>query len=307
MKRTLCISIDLDPLRCYREIYGLPSVIDRLDPVMLTASARFVDLLDELGAKGSLFVVGDSLQEAAAADRIRAVAEAGHEIANHSWSHAYDLSRLETPAIAEQIQRGAEAITRVTGRAPVGFRAPGYLLGSRMLAEVARAGMLYDSSVLPSPAYQLAKAAALAYLHLRGRPSRSVIGDPRESLAKALPYRPDVHKPWRGVRIAGAGPLVELPISRVGPAPLTGALLTLAGPTASAGFARWLARKAFVNLELHGVDLLDLSTDSLDPALAAQADLRIHWEKKRAAILAFCARLRVTHTIETLESAAGTF
>lgn len=301
MKKTLCISIDLDPLRCYREIYGLPPASDRLDPVMLTASARFVDLLDELGAKGTLFVVGDSLRQSEAADRIRAVAEAGHEIANHSWSHAYDLSRLETPAIKEQLKRGTEVIAQVTGRVPVGFRAPGYLLGSRVLTEVAAAGMSYDSSILPSPVYQLAKAVALGYLRLRGRPSRSVLGDPRESLASSAPYKPDLHKPWR----AGAGPLVELPISRMGPAPLTGALLSLAGPTASAGFARWSARNPFVNLELHGVDLLDLASDGLDPALGVQADLRIHWEKKRAAILAFCDRLCASHTIETLESAAG--
>ena len=59
----LSVSIDLDPLWCYREIYGLGQAGDgaaaeTADPVTRVATGRFCTLARELGLQGTLFVVG---------------------------------------------------------------------------------------------------------------------------------------------------------------------------------------------------------------------------------------------------------
>jgi hypothetical protein len=55
----LSVSIDLDPLCCYREIYGLGPAGDSpsADPVTPVAAERFCELAGSLGLCGTLFVV----------------------------------------------------------------------------------------------------------------------------------------------------------------------------------------------------------------------------------------------------------
>ena len=53
----------------------------------------------------------------------RDVADAGHAIVNHTWTHAR-LSALAPAAVQEQMSRASDAIHNVTGRRPGMFRAP---------------------------------------------------------------------------------------------------------------------------------------------------------------------------------------
>ncbi|MBN2494927.1 MAG: polysaccharide deacetylase family protein [Deltaproteobacteria bacterium] len=300
----LCVSIDLDPLRCYRELYGLPPAEPAgSDPVYGIAVERFCDWLAELGAPGTIFAVGEALAAPDAAASIRAAAARGIEIANHSQSHRYDLSRLADAEMQAEIALGADAIERACGTRPRGFRAPGYLLGDRVLAAAEAAGARYDASALPSPAYQAVKLAAVGLLALAGRGSAAIAGDPREALGPRAPYRPDRRRPWR----RGAAGLLELPVSTALGLPLTGGLLALAGRRAAAALGRLLSRRAFVQLELHGVDLLDIETDGLDPALGVQRDLRIGHREKRACLSAFVEPVLARHEPLSLAAAERQF
>ena len=293
MKRRFALSIDLDPLSCYRDIYGLgpgPKSETESDPVYTKAIPRFSQLCESLGIQGTLFIVGDSLKSPAAAQAADLSAEAGHELANHTHNHNYDLSKTTKAgktAKAEihhkddreqQITFCSDALEQACGIRPQGFRAPGYLLGPNILPLLPKCGLRYDSSVLPSPAYQGLKATVLTLMRMLGRPSASILGDPRESFAPAAPYRPDPKRPWR----RGPSPLLELPISTPLGLPLTGGLLALGGRPLSKLLALRLASAEWVQLELHGVDLLDIASDGLDPALAAERSLRIDWQKKMA-------------------------
>ncbi len=299
-RRLFSITIDLDPLRCYRQLFGLPSARDPSpDPVTTTAVDRFCELLYPLGVKGTLFVVGDTLAHPEASRRIEAAAGQGHEIANHTWSHPFNLSRLPAAQIDDEIARGADAVEQACGTRPAGFRAPGYLLGSEVLARLERTGARYDSSSLPCPAYQIAKGAAMGMLRALGRESLAVIGDPREALGPSIPFRPDPRRPWR----QGDSKLVELPISTAALAPLTGALLALSGRRAAMLLARVAAMSPWINLELHAVDLLDITTDALDPALSAQTDLKIPWSRKAEIFRAFIERTMRTHRVVKLVEA----
>ncbi len=78
------------------------------------------------------------------ADALRMIRDAGHEIA----SRGVDLAPLPTLGDKERdaILRGRDALAKITGRAPKGFRAPEGELSSQTLRHLAEAGFAYDSS-----------------------------------------------------------------------------------------------------------------------------------------------------------------
>lgn len=299
----LGISLDLDPLDCYRRIHGLSPTSGGPDPVLSLAVERFVELLASLGMRGTLFAVGETLAAAEPRRALVGAARAGHEIGNHTWSHPYDLSRLPPEKIEREIRLAQEAILEAVGEPPVGFRAPGYLLGRHVLEKLGPLGIRYDASALPSPAYQTAKAAAVLGLWLRGRPSQAVLGDPREAFGPRLPYRPALERPYR----RGAAALVELPISAVFGIPLVGGVLAWAGPAWARRLGQLVARRPFVHLELHGVDLLDPVRDGIEPELGGLADLRLSLDRKRSSILSFLEGLGNAHSAAPLRDVAFKF
>lgn len=291
------VSIDLDPLWCYRAIWGLDDAgPGQPDPVTAVATGRFVELMDEIGMRGTIFAVGRELDDPGAAGALAQAHDNGHEIANHSYSHRYDLSKQDTATINDEIARGADAVERATGERPRGFRAPGYLLGPRMLGAAAACGAVYDSSMLPSPLYQGAKAAAVAWMKMRGRSSGAVLGDPREAMGPRRPYRPDGGLPWS----PGSAPVVELPVSSLAGLPLTGGSLHLFGPLRAGWLASLAGQASYLQLELHGVDLMDITADGLDPALSVQRDLTIPRERKMETVIRFCRKILETRESRTL-------
>jgi peptidoglycan/xylan/chitin deacetylase (PgdA/CDA1 family) len=202
----------------------------------------------------------------------------GDEVGNHSLDHPYGLTRLPPVELARQVGGASERIADALGARPEGFRAPGYAVDGRLLAEVARAGLRYDSSVFACPPYYAAKLAALGALRLRGRRSAAVVGDPRALLAPRGPYRPGA-RPWA----PGDGPLWELPVGVSGRLrlPFIGTALALAPAPVGERLARGAAGAPFVNLELHGIDFLD-GRDGLAALARSQIDLRVPFGRKLA-------------------------
>jgi hypothetical protein len=289
--RVAALSIDLDEIRCYAEIHGLDGgAVRGAHAVYRCAVPRFETWLDALGMRATFFVIGSDLGDAEAAATVLRLHRAGHEIANHTFSHRYDFSRGTRESIRDEIARGNDAIARVTGEAPVGFRAPGYNVVDAVFDALAELGFAYDSSVFPCPAYYGARAAALGWIRARGRRSHSIAGDPGVLLADADPYR--VGRPyWRH----GDG-ILELPIGVTGAMsgrlPFIGTALALAGPSRAAWLARRIAGRPLVNLELHGIDLADAERDGLDWLVPHQPDLRRPAGAKEAALTAAVEVLR---------------
>lgn len=310
-RRVCSVSIDLDPIACYYAIHALGRhPLALADVVMRRAVPRFLEMLARHGIRGTFFVVASELDggEAsalAARRRVREIAAAGHEVANHTLSHPYDLARLGPARIAEEIGRAHDLIGEAAGKAPLGFRAPGYDVSAAMLDELGRRGYLYDSSIFPAPAYYAAKAGVMAAMRLLGRKSGAVLTDPRALLAPADPYRPSATAPWR----RGQAPVVELPIA-VTPGllrvPAIGTNLVLA-PTPLR--ARWLEKmrdRAFFNLELHGIDLVDAELDGVPAELVArQPDLRVPLLQKERALEATLGRLALEYDFVPLADAAA--
>lgn len=86
-----------------------------------THTPRLLDMLRERGIRATFYLIGNRVvQYPGIAQRI---AEEGHEIGNHSWSHPF-LDRMAASAVTREIDQTSDAIFQVTGRPPVTFRPP---------------------------------------------------------------------------------------------------------------------------------------------------------------------------------------
>ena len=280
------VSVDLDAVECYHRIHALgdaPSGEARF-AILRRALPRLGELFARHGISATLFVVGKNVEEDAEGARIVAdLAKAGHEIASHSHSHPYDLVRLSREKIAAELDRAHEAIARVCGRPPVGFRAPGYEISAELIELLCERGYRYDSSAFPAIPYYLAKAIVMAAIRVTGRKSGSILGSAKVLGAPRTPYRPAAGAPYR----RGDLPIIELPVTVTPMLSLhvIGTTLVISPEWLRHRLvASALATKHF-NLELHGIDLADAGSDGISPLLVGrQPDLRVSLDRKRAAL-----------------------
>ncbi len=283
--RLCAVSVDLDEIPNYYAIHGLG------EPSVPGASAVYDHAVDRLARLArtlriplTFFAVGSDLRTVANADKLRAASELGHEIANHSLDHLYDLTRRSVAEMTRQVQEASRLIHEAVGKRPTGFRAPGYVMTDELAAVLRASEIAYDSSVFPCPAYYAAKASAMALMVARGRTSRSIVDHPRVLAAPVRPYRMGTRFHLRGRS------LVELPVqvTRWLRLPFIGTTLTLAGPRLARALTRTVVGEPVICLELHGIDVLD-SDDGLADLAPYQPDVR----------------RRVADKLETLEEVFG--
>jgi len=298
-ERLAAISIDLDTLVHYHAIHGLPgapapSPGGEPDPIYGACVPRFAELFAAAGAPATFFAIGVDLLNGASARALRGLAAAGHEIGNHSLRHLYDLCELDEITVRGEVAGGHEAIEAAVGaaHAPRGFRAPGYNLSPAILAAVEAQGYRWDSSIFPCPPYYLLKWSVMAGMALRGRETRAVRGDPLQLFAPRTPYNPMRGSVWRRAPAAD-GALLEIPIAVLPGArgPFIGTTLALAGRSGARALTAWMARAELVNLELHGIDVLD-TDDGLEALKPHQPDVRITKQRKLETLSAVVEVLR---------------
>jgi peptidoglycan/xylan/chitin deacetylase (PgdA/CDA1 family) len=78
-------------------------------------------ILRRRGAKATFFMVGERAQ--AAPGSVQRAADAGHELANHTWAHS-DLTQNGEAFDRASLERTHELLARLTGRAPTLCRPP---------------------------------------------------------------------------------------------------------------------------------------------------------------------------------------
>ena len=300
--RLASVSVDLDEIPNYFEIHGLGQASEAAASLVYdVALGRLRELAEAGGFPLTLFTIGSDVARPEASAGLRSAAEHGHEIANHSLDHRYDLVRLGRDEIARQISESARVIAEATGQAPVGFRAPGYTITDEVFAILTDLGVMYDASVFPCPAYFAAKSAAIAAIALRGRKSRSIVDTPKVLLAPTRPYR--IGRPYWS---RGEG-LLEIPVqvTRGLRLPFIGTSVTLAGPSRARLLAKMCIGEPLVNLELHGIDVLD-AEDGLEALRPHQPDVRVPHRRKLDALLAVVSELKTAgYTFVTMREAAG--
>jgi peptidoglycan/xylan/chitin deacetylase (PgdA/CDA1 family) len=80
-----------------------------------------LDMLGKYGVKATFFPKGRNIE--AYPEALRAVAQAGHEIGNHSYHHRPMIGFREAPMV-EELERTNRIIEDLLGNAPVLFRPP---------------------------------------------------------------------------------------------------------------------------------------------------------------------------------------
>ena len=100
-------------------------------------TAALLEMLREADAVATWFPVGEVVADSP--ERLRAIARAGHEIGNHSWSHP-QLTRLNDDEVDSQITRTAREVERAIGIRPTLVRPPYGSISPRVTADLRRLG-----------------------------------------------------------------------------------------------------------------------------------------------------------------------
>lgn len=106
---------------------------------------RILRLLEKYGLPATFFVPGYSAELHPA--ETRDIAAAGHEIGHHGYIHE-PPHLLELAEEREMIVRGLDALDRIVGVRPKGYRSPSWELSKNTYGLLAEYGFEYDASQL---------------------------------------------------------------------------------------------------------------------------------------------------------------
>ncbi len=119
---------------------------------------RVTEFLKERDLNITFFIVGQDAALDKNAEAIGQLSAAGHEIGNHSFNHEPWLHLYSEEEIVSEFARTEDALEKVTGQRPCGFRGPGYSLSPTVLKVLAERDYFYDCSTLPTYIGPLARA-----------------------------------------------------------------------------------------------------------------------------------------------------
>ena len=232
------LSLDLDNEWSYLKTRAdpawetMPSYLDTVVP-------RVLEILKSRALKITFFVVGQDAELDKNRRALRSIADAGHEIGNHShrhepWLHLYSEAELEA-----ELANAEQHIEAATGVRPDVFRGPGFSLSETTLRVLLRRGYRYDASTFPTFLGPLARAYYFmtAKLSAEERAKRAkLFGSVRDGLRPLKPYR------WQ----LGNQTLLEIPVSTM---PLLRIPIHLSYVIYLHVLSPWLAR-AYVEIAL---------------------------------------------------------
>jgi peptidoglycan-N-acetylglucosamine deacetylase len=149
--QTLVLSFDFEDWNqiVHRDL-GLETW-DAPGPAFERQVATVLDLLDELGVQATFFVL--ALTAKNYPRLVGEVVARGHELASHGYAHERVFNQTED-AFRRDLEQGLAVLADLTGRRPLGYRAPAFSINRDtpwaydVLAEL---GFRYDSSQYDSP------------------------------------------------------------------------------------------------------------------------------------------------------------
>jgi polysaccharide deacetylase family protein (PEP-CTERM system associated) len=162
---------------------------------------RLLDMMAAAGVHATFFVLG--LVAARFPEVVRRIAQGGHEVATHGWSHRPVYS-LGAEGLRREVRDSVVALEDQTGAKVLGFRAPDFSIREDSFwafGVLAEEGIVYDSSIYP-------------------------IAGPRYGMRSAF------RQPWL-IRCQAGGELIELPLTTV-------EWLGVRAPVAGGGYFRLL-------------------------------------------------------------------
>lgn len=104
---------------------------------------RVLALLDRYDIKATFFIPGEVAERQPAL--VRDVVERGHEVAHHSYSHRW-IVNLSPEEEREEMRKGMEVLSALTGSRPRGWRSPAAEFSSITLDLIKEYGFDYSSN-----------------------------------------------------------------------------------------------------------------------------------------------------------------
>lgn len=207
--RTAAISSDIDTLASIYKGAGCKRAGGYTFAELRMGLENFTNFLEAYQTKATLFMVGNDFKPTINHDAIKAMAANGHEIANHTMTHAQGF-RLLAPEEKNIEISGMEGICKqVTGTSPKGFRAPGWNISDDALPILKRRGYLYDSSIHPTTLMPLLKILHWKTMSSRSQMDRTTMGHLKYMFASNKPYKTDMTSFSR----KGSDGILEFPLT----------------------------------------------------------------------------------------------
>lgn len=111
--------------------------------------SRLLDIFAKSSVRATFFVLGWIAERFP--DLVRMIADAGHEIGSHGWSHS-PLWNLTPEEFADEVARSRALLGDLSAQPVAGYRAPTFSMTSTTLwglEILAKTGYEYDSSIFP--------------------------------------------------------------------------------------------------------------------------------------------------------------
>ncbi|HEV8643198.1 MAG TPA: polysaccharide deacetylase [Methylomirabilota bacterium] len=148
-KQILCaFGVDVDAVAGWLGSYGGDDSVADISRGLFAGeigTPRLLTLFDRLGIKTTWFIPGHSIETFPA--EMRMVAEAGHEVGLHGYSHE-NPSAMSPEQEAAVLDRTIELVGALSGRAPRGYVAPWWEFSPVTADLLTARGIRYDHSLM---------------------------------------------------------------------------------------------------------------------------------------------------------------
>lgn len=102
-------------------------------------TSQILEILAKNNIRATFFPVGENVMQGH--DALKKIAEAGHEIGIHSYSHAF-FKPILTPNYKNEILKSQTLIKQITGQTPTLFRPPWFFRTASMLKSAKALGLI---------------------------------------------------------------------------------------------------------------------------------------------------------------------
>lgn len=150
LKPPALVQVDCDGELALSNHYGLERKGNGTDRIFAVLK-QFLRIFDRYGIKATLFVCGKDMEDEEKRSIIRAALDAGHELANHTYSHPGAFQPLSRSEKINEIVKTQSLLFEHFGVESHGFRAPNFELDKELVEILTDKGLAYDCSMLPTP------------------------------------------------------------------------------------------------------------------------------------------------------------
>lgn len=145
---TICITVDVEEwfqAENLRQSHP-PGSWDSRESRVEASTHRILDVLGDGSVPATFFILGWVAERTPGL--VRAIADAGHEVASHGRGHLI-CGSLSESQLREDISVSKKTLEDITGTQVLGYRAPCFSVSDRLLELLFEEGYRYDSSFNP--------------------------------------------------------------------------------------------------------------------------------------------------------------